>query len=77
MKAEKKENLVRMRAYKKVADKNKRVNKINLVVLAVGLLLTVLGMEKAGSYLLWTGMFVLFITAISGILASRSLRRQR
>jgi hypothetical protein len=77
LKTEKKQNLVRMRAYKKVADQNKRINKINLVVLAAGLLLTVLGMEKAGSYLLWTGMFVLFITAISGILASRSLRRQR
>jgi hypothetical protein len=77
LKAEKKENLVKMRAYKKVADQNKRVNKINLVVLAAGLLLTVLGMEKVGSYLLWTGMFVLFITAISGILASGSLRRQR
>jgi uncharacterized ion transporter superfamily protein YfcC len=77
LKAEKKENLVKMRAYKKVADQNKRVNKINLVVLAAGLILTILGMEKAGSYLLWTGMFVLFITAISGILASGSLRRQR
>lgn len=77
MKAEKKENLVRMRAYKKVADQNKRVNKINLVVLATGLLLTILGMEKAGSYLLWTGMFVLFVTAISGIIASGSLRRHR
>lgn len=77
MKAEKKENLVKMRAYKKVADQNKRVNKINLLVLAAGLLLTLLGMEKVGSYFLWTGMFVLFITAISGIIASGSLRRQR
>jgi len=77
LKAEKKENLVKMRAYKKVADQNKRVNKINLLVLAAGLLLTLLGMEKVGSYFLWTGMFVLFITAISGIIASGSLRRQR
>lgn len=77
MKAEKKENLMRMRAYKKVADKNKRVNKINLVVLAAGLLLTILGMEEVGNYLLWVGMFVLLITGISGILASGSLRRQR
>jgi hypothetical protein len=46
-------------------------------VLSAGLILTILGVEKAGSYLLWTGMFVLFITAISGILASGSLRRQR
>jgi hypothetical protein len=77
LKAEKKENLMRMRAYKKVADKNKRVNKINLVVLAAGLLLTILGMEEVGNYLLWVGMFVLLITGISGILASGSLRRQR
>lgn len=77
MKAEKKENLVRMQAYKKVVDQNKRINKINLVVLAAGLLLTVLGMEKAGSYLIWVGIFVLFITSISSILASGSRRKQR
>ena len=77
MKAEKKENLVKMQAYKKVVDQNKKINKINLIVLAAGLLLTILGQEKVGSYLLWTGMFVLFITAISGILASGTLRRQR
>ena len=46
MKAEKKENMVKMRAYKKVMGKNKKLNKINLVVLAAGLLLTVLGMER-------------------------------
>lgn len=77
MNAEKKENLEKKRAYKKVVDQNKKINKINLVVLAVGLFLTVLGMEKAGSYLIWVGIFVLFITSISSILASGSLRRQR
>ncbi len=77
MKAEKKENLVKMRAYKKVLGQNKKVNKINFVILAAGLLLTVLGMEKVGNYLLWVGMFVLFATAISSIFASGSLRRQR
>ncbi|AKB53092.1 MULTISPECIES: hypothetical protein [Methanosarcina] len=77
MNAEKKENLEKKRAYKKVVDQNKKINKINLVVLAVGLLLTVLGMEKVGSYLLWVGIFVLFITSISSIFASGSLRKQR
>lgn len=77
MNAEKKENLEKKRAYKKVVDQNKKINKINLVVLAMGLFLTVLGMEKAGSYLIWVGIFVLFITSISSILASGSLRRQR
>ena len=75
MKAEKKKNLEKVQAYNKVVSQNKRINKINLVVLVAGLLLTVLGMENAGSYLLWTGMFVLLITAISGILASGFLRR--
>ncbi len=77
MNAEKKENLEKMRAYKKVVNQNKKINKINLVVLAAGLLLTVLGIEKAGNYLIWVGIFVLFITSISSILASGSLRRQR
>ena len=77
MNAEKKENLVKMQAYKKVVNQNKKINKINLVVLVAGLLLTVLGMEKVGNYLLWVGIFVLFVTTISSILASGSLRRQR
>jgi hypothetical protein len=77
LKAEKKENLVKMQAYKKVVDQNKKINKINLVVLSAGLVLTILGRETAGSYFLWTGIFVLFITTISGILASGSLRRHR
>jgi len=77
LKAEKKENLVKMQAYKKVVNQNKRINKINLVVLAAGLLLIVLGMEKIGNYLIWVGIFVLFITIISGILASGPLRRHR
>ncbi len=77
MKAEKKENLVKMQAYKKVADKNKKINKVGFILLAAGLLLTILGQEKVASYLLWAAMFVLFTTAISGILASGTLRRQR
>jgi hypothetical protein len=77
LKVEKKENLVKMRAYKKTMDKNKRLNKINFAVLALGLLLTILGMEKIGYYILWVGLFILFTTAVSGILASGSLRRQR
>lgn len=77
MKAEKKENMVKKRAYKKVADKNKRLNKLNLVVLGAGLLLTVIGMETIGYYILLIGLFVFFTTTISGLFASGSLRKQR
>jgi uncharacterized ion transporter superfamily protein YfcC len=77
VKAEKKENMVKKRAYKKVTDKNKRLNKLNLVVLGAGLLLTVLGMETIGYYILLIGLFVFFTTTISGLFASGSLRKQR
>jgi uncharacterized ion transporter superfamily protein YfcC len=77
VKAEKKENMVKKRAYKKVTDKNKRLNKLNLVVLGAGLLLTVLGMETIGYYILLIGLFVFFTTTISGLFASGSFRKQR
>jgi uncharacterized ion transporter superfamily protein YfcC len=77
VKAEKKENMVKKRAYKKVADKNKRLNKLNLVVLGAGLLLTVLGMETIGYYILLIGLFVFFTTTVLGLFASGSLRKQR
>lgn len=74
MEAEKKESLEKERAYKQVMEKNKKMNRINLGVLALGLLLTALGIE-IGRYILWAGIFVLFVTAISKIIASRSIRR--
>ena len=77
MKAEKKKNLVKTRAYKKIMWQNKRINKINFVVLALGLLLILLGRAEIGNYILWAGMFVFFSTAVSGILASSSFRKQR
>jgi len=74
LEAEKKESLEKERAYKQVMEKNKKMNRINLGVLALGLLLTALGIE-IGRYILWAGIFVLFVTAISKIIASRSMRR--
>ena len=74
MKAEKKEILEKEIAYKQVLEKNKKMNKINLGILAFGLLLTVLGIE-IGRYILWAGIFVFFVIAISNIIASKSRRR--
>lgn len=76
MKAEKRENLEKERAYKQVLEKNKKINRINLGILALGLLLTFLGIE-IGRYILWAGIFVFFVTAISNIIASKSMRRRK
>jgi Zn-dependent membrane protease YugP len=77
LKAEKKENMVKMRAQKKFMGKSNRVNKITFVVLFAGLLLTFFGMTEIGNYIIWACMFVFFVTTLSGILASGSIRRQR
>ncbi|AKB23562.1 hypothetical protein MSMTP_0093 [Methanosarcina sp. MTP4] len=74
MKAEKKEILEKEMAYKQVLEKNKKMNRINLGILALGLLLTALGIE-IGRYILWAGIFVFFVTAVSSIIASKSRRR--
>lgn len=77
MNAEKKKNLVKMHGYKKVMAQNKKINKINIIVLAAGLLLILVGQAEIGNYVLWAGLFVFFSTAITGILASSSFRRQK
>jgi Flp pilus assembly protein TadB len=77
LKAEKKESMQKMRAYKKVRGQNKKLNKIYLVALAAGLLLTVLDMKEIGGYIIWTAIFVFILTGVFSILASGSLRRQR
>jgi hypothetical protein len=77
LKAEKKENMQKTRARKKAMGKTNKVNMITLAVLAAGLLLTVLGMKEIGNYIIWACAFVFLATALSGILAASSLRKQR
>lgn len=81
MKAEKRERMEKMRAYKKVRKQNKKTTGISLAILAAGLLLTTLNINilsiDVGYYLLWAGVFVFFVTSMSGLFAAGSLRRQR
>ncbi len=77
MKAEKKENMQKMRAHKKAMGQTNKINMITFAALAVGLLLTVLGMKEIGNYIIWACAFVFLATALSGILAARSLRKQK
>lgn len=74
MNAEKKENLEKMRVYKQTLEKNKKVNRINLIVLAAGIVLSVLGL-KIGDYLLWAGVFVFITTIFSSLFARWSMQK--
>jgi hypothetical protein len=77
LKAEKKENMLKMRAQKKAMGKTNKINMINFVVLAAGLLLIALGKEEIGNYVIWACAFVFIVTGLSSILAATSLRKQK
>ncbi|MDD3042703.1 MAG: hypothetical protein PHV51_11460 [Methanosarcinaceae archaeon] len=74
MKAEKKENLEKMRVYKQILEKNKKVNRLNIFVLIAGLALSALEL-KIGDYLLWAGVFVFITTIFSSLFARGSMRK--
>lgn len=65
MKAEKREQMEKMRAYKKVREQNKKTTLISLSILATGMVLTTLEIDllgiDIGYYLMWAGVFVFFV----------------
>lgn len=81
LKAEKREQMEKMRAYKKVREQNKKTTLISLAILGTGLLLTTLKIDllgiDIGYYFLWAGVFVFFVTSMSGLFAAGALRKQR
>ena len=81
LKAEKKQNIQRMQAYRKVMEQNKKVNKINYIVLAAGLILMLLNIQilnvNVGYYIFWVGILLLFMTGVSSLSASWASRRQK
>ncbi|MDI9394214.1 MAG: hypothetical protein QM426_01805 [Euryarchaeota archaeon] len=81
MKAEKREQLEKMRAYKKVREQNKKTTLISLAIMGTGLILTKLKIDlngiDIGYYFLLAGVFIFFVTSISGLFAAGALRKQR
>ena len=81
MKAEKREQMEKMRAYKKVREHTKKTTLISLSILATGMVLTTLEIDllgiDIGYYLMWAGVFVFFVVSIQGLFAAGSLRKQR
>jgi hypothetical protein len=77
LKTEKKENMQKIRAHRKAMGQTNKINMITLAALAVGLLLTALGMKEIGNYIIWASAFAFLATALSGILAAGSFRKQK
>jgi len=67
LKADKKEQMIQKQKSRVVIAKNKKVNKINMIILGTGLLLSLLGQNVAGSILIWIGVGIFVYTLLSGI----------
>lgn len=72
LKAEKKKQMIQKQKSRVIIAKNKKVNKINMVILGAGLLLVLLGQNVAGNLLIWIGVGIFVYVQLSAIIARRS-----
>ncbi|MDW7732949.1 MAG: hypothetical protein SCH66_11040 [Methanolobus sp.] len=72
MKPEKKERVIRDQKYRSIRARNRKINRINLLILAAGLLLLLLEQYQVASILIWTGVAISLYTILSSILVRRS-----
>ncbi|KAF5423426.1 MAG: hypothetical protein C5S45_00935 [Candidatus Methanocomedens sp.] len=73
MKADKKENLTERQKYIAILVRNRKLTKINLIILGSGLLLT-MGEVKIGGIIVWVGIVIFVFTLFSNLAAKKMLR---
>jgi hypothetical protein len=74
VKAEIKENMIERQKYIAILVRNRKLTKINLIILGSGLLLTLGGFEEIGSMIVWVGIVIFIFTLFSNLAAKRMLR---
>jgi len=74
MKADKKENMIERQKYIAILVRNRKLTKINLIILGSGLLLTLGGFEDVGGIIVWVGIVIFVFTLFSNLVAKRMLR---
>ncbi len=74
MKADKKENMIKRQKYIAILVRNRKLTKINLIILGSGLLLTLGGIGGIGNMIVWVGIVIFIFTLFSNLAAKRMLR---
>lgn len=74
MKADKKENMIERQKYIAILVRNRKLTKINLIILGSGLLLTLARFEEVGSLIVWVGIVIFVFTLFSNLAAKKMLR---
>ena len=75
MNQEKKENMVTKQKYLAIVKRNKKINKVNIVILAVGLLLTFIDYKDIGNQIIWLGIIIFVYTFGSNFIARTGMRK--
>ncbi|MGM0770256.1 MAG: hypothetical protein ACQESU_01400 [Halobacteriota archaeon] len=75
MKAEKKEYNVAKQEYLEITRRNRKIAKIDMLILAAGLLLKYIGRADIGEHFMWLGFIILVYVFGSNMMAKSSLRK--
>jgi len=77
LKQEKKDNMVAKQRSLVIVKRNKKINKVNIVILAVGLLLTFTDYDMIGNQIIWLGIIIFVYTFGSNFIARARTRKSK
>lgn len=75
MKIEKKQALQEQQRNIAILHRNRKLLKINLIILSLGLALSYLGREEIGEPLLWLGIIIFVYTLATNYIARSALKK--
>ncbi|MEL4305060.1 hypothetical protein [Methanococcoides sp. LMO-2] len=75
MKAEKKEYNVARQEYLEITRRNRKIAKIDMLILGTGLLLKYLEMAEIGKHFMWLGFIIIVYVFGSNMMAKSELRK--
>jgi hypothetical protein len=75
LKAEKKEYNVAKQEYLEITRRNRKIAKIDMLILGTGLLLKYVGRADIGEHFMWLGFIILVYVFGSNMMAKSELRK--
>ena len=76
LKQEKKDNMVAKQRAASILRRNKKIGNANIVILAIGLILTFTSYEVIGRQIIWLGVMTFVYTLVSNFIARAGARQK-
>ena len=76
LKQEKKDNMVAKQRAASILRRNKKIGNANIVILAIGLVLTFTSYEVIGRQIIWLGVMTFVYTLVSNFIARAGARQK-